>query len=324
MELTVIVPVYNGEKSISRTLDSLVNQTSKEIEILVINDGSIDNTKDIVNGYVEKYNNITLINKENGGIASARNCGINNVKTKYFGFVDSDDYVEKEMYDEMLSKIKEDDSDICVCNFFWEYPNKIEEHKEKEYHNPKEMITRLFSTLWNKIYKTELIKKCDLSFPDGYRYEDSYFLYCLAGNELKISFVDRSFVHYMQVGNSITHTHNDKVKDMIHVFNEIKKYYIKHNLDIEYHDELEFLFAKFFLGNSFLRTCQIKDKEDRSKTLKMSWDILIDNYPNFKNNKYVREFTGFKGVYYQLINKNNYLIIGNLLHVFGFFKKDLY
>ena len=174
-ELTVIVPVYNGEKTIGRTLDSLVNQTSDDIEILVINDGSMDDTENIVNSYADKYANITLINKKNGGIASARNTGVNNINTEYFGFLDSDDYVEPTMFEKMLAKIKKDDSDLCVCNFYWEWPNKQRLQVEGPYSTPNEMITKLFATLWNKIYKTELIKRFDLSFPDGYRYEDSYF-----------------------------------------------------------------------------------------------------------------------------------------------------
>lgn len=323
-ELTVIVPVYNGEKTIGRTLGSLVNQTSDDIEILVINDGSMDDTENIVNSYADKYANITLINRKNGGIASARNTGINNINTKYFGFLDSDDYVEPTMFEKMLAKIKKDDSDLCVCNFYWEWPNKQRLQVEGPYSTPNEMITKLFATLWNKIYKTELIKRFDLSFPDGYRYEDSYFLYCLAANEIKISFVSESFVHYMQTSSSITHTFNDKVKDMIHVFEEIQKYYINHDLYDKYHDELEFLFAKFFLGNSFLRTCQINDKEERNKTLQMSWDIIEKNYPNFKDNKYVKEMGGKKGLYYQLINKSNYMFIGNFLHILGILNKNLY
>ncbi len=323
MELTVIVPVFNGEKTISKTLNSLINQ-SKEVEILIINDGSSDNTFNIIDDYQTKYKNIRVINKENGGIASARNVGINNVNTKYFGFVDSDDYVEPDMFEKMLSKIKSEDSDICVCGFIWQWPNKTKEQFEGPYHNPKEMITTMFSTLWNKIYRSDLIRRCDLAFPSGYRYEDSYFLYCLAANDLKISFVDELFVHYMQTENSITHTHNEKVKDMIYVFNKIKEYYVKHGFIEKYNEELEFLFAKFFLGNSFLRTCQIKDKKDRDKTLQMSWDTLMDNYPNFKSNKYIDNFSGLKRLYYKTINKYNYLFIGFLLHIKSLRSKDLY
>ena len=321
MELTVIVPVFNGEKTISRTLDSLIKQN---IEILIVNDGSTDDTGDIIERYQQDYRNITVINKTNGGIASARNVGINNVETKYFGFVDSDDYVEENMFEKMLSKIKENDSDVCVCDFIWEWPNKKRIEHDGPYYSPKEMIVKMFSTLWNKIYKTELIKKYDLFFPDGYRYEDSCFLYSLAANDLKLCFVDEPLVHYVQVENSITHNHNEKVKDMVHVFGEIKKYYINHGYIKKYNDELEFLFAKFFLGNSFLRTCQIKNKEDRNTTLKMSWDMLMDNYPNFKRNKYVKEFTGFKKIYYQMINKNNYLFIGYLIHIASLKKSSLY
>lgn len=314
-DLTIIVPVYNGERTIKRTLDSLINQTIKDIHILLIDDGSTDNTSSIIDEYSNNYDNIEVIHKENGGIANTRNVGINNVKTPYFGFLDSDDYVENNMYETMLNKITQDNSDLCVCNFIWEWTKKSKKQVDGQYHNPKEMMTRMFSTLWNKIYKTDLIKKYDLSFPDGYRYEDSYFLYCLAGNDIKISFVDDYFVRYVQYEGSITHNHNEKVKDMIHVFEGIKEYYIKHNLLDKYNEEMEFLFVKFFLGNSFLRTCQIKDKQDRNKTLKMSFDALTSNYPNFKENKYLKDFGLLRRTYYKLINSSNYLKIGELIHI---------
>lgn len=313
---TVIVPCFNMEKTIAACLDSLVNQSLKELEILVVDDGSTDKTADIISEYQKKYPQISMVHKENGGISSARNCGLAHLRTPYFGFVDSDDTVEPQMFEVMLKKIQKDQSDICVCNFIWEWSDHCKKHTEKKYWNEREMITGLMATLWNKIYRTDLVKKYNLSFPDGYRYEDAYFLYCLAGNPVKISFVDDYFVHYIQREGSITHTNNEKVSDMIEIFKRITSYYRENGLLNDYREEIEFLYAKFFLGNSFLRASQIKEIKERKKVLKLHWDTLFENYPNFKQNRYLAGFSFMKRVYYMCFSKYTYQGIGSLLHFF--------
>lgn len=313
--LTIIVPVYNGQDYISTCLESLEKQTSDQIEILIVDDGSNDDTSKIINKYLERNDNFRCIHKENGGISSARNAGIKAINTKYFGFVDSDDWVEPEMFEVMLNQIIKEDADLCVCNYIWQWPNKTKYSVDGPYYDSKEMIVKLMATLWNKIYKTDLIEKYDLSFPNGFRYEDAYFLYCLASNPIKIVFVDNYFVHYIQREGSITHNHNDKVKDMIVVFDKIIEYYEAHNKKEEYSQELEFLFAKFFLGNSFLRACQIKDANERALVLELSWKSLDNHYPNFKKNKYLDTFSFPKKMYYRYITKGNYKFIGKIINL---------
>ena len=123
-KVSVIVPVYNVEEYLERCLDSLVNQTLKDIEIIIVNDGSTDGSKEIIQKYLNKYKNIVYLEKENGGLSSARNYGIPYAKGEYIGFVDSDDYVELTMYEKMYNKAIEEKSDMVECDFIWEYPNK--------------------------------------------------------------------------------------------------------------------------------------------------------------------------------------------------------
>ena len=126
-KVSVIVPVYNVEEYLERCLDSLVNQTLKDIEIIIVNDGSTDGSKEIIQKYLNKYKNIVYLEKENGGLSSARNYGIPYAKGEYIGFVDSDDYVEITMYENMYNKAIEEKSDMVECDFIWEYPNKKRE-----------------------------------------------------------------------------------------------------------------------------------------------------------------------------------------------------
>jgi hypothetical protein len=302
------------EKYIAKTLDSLVNQTLKEIDILVINDGSTDKSVEVINEYIVKYSNVRMITKENGGISTARNCGLDNIESPYFGFVDSDDYVEPNMYEKMIDQISIEDCDICTCNFIKEWPDKQIRTEDQGYQNSSEMIRRLFATLWSKIYKTEVINKYDLKFPEGYRYEDACFLYQLAGNPIKITHIDDYMIHYVQRSSSITHTNNEKVKDMIEVFTRIKNYYIDHDLYTRYEKEIEFIFIKFFLGNNFLRACQIDNLNDRNEILATSWEFLTKNYPEFKYNHFLKEFGFGRRIYIKLINKSNYRFVGKLIH----------
>lgn len=317
-EISVIVPVWGTEKYLSKCLDSLVHQTIV-IKIIVINDSTQDNSQTIIDEYKLNYPDlIDAYIKPNGGIADTRNFGVSQVNTPYFGFVDSDDYVELDMYEKLLTKAKNENADVTVCNFWWVYDNEKKLGIDGPYKPQKDMLVNLMATLWNKLYKTEIIKAIPVEFPTGYRYEDAFYLYCITPYLSKVAFVDEPLVHYIQREGSITHNHNDKVKDMIHVFEALIAFYKKENLYVTYEKELEYLFIKFFLGNSFLRTVQIKDKAIREETLKMSIDLLYKQFPTFYKNEYLNSLGGMKNKYFKLVRKWNYKLFA---FVFGIIKR---
>ena len=124
-KVSIIVPIYNVEGYIEKCLETLVNQTLEDIEIILVNDGSTDNSELIAKRFFEKYpEKIVYLEKENGGLSDARNYGIPYSKGEYIAFLDSDDYVEKNMYEEMYELAKRENSDMVQCNFYWEYPDK--------------------------------------------------------------------------------------------------------------------------------------------------------------------------------------------------------
>lgn len=312
-QISIIVPCFNNEKYIKRCLDSLVNQTLKDIDIIVVNDGSTDKSAEVINSIHDSR--IRYFYKKNEGIASARNFGISKVESEYFGFLDSDDYCEPETYEILIKKIKEENSDVVVCNFLWEFEgasNKNYVQKEGPYRPGKDMMKNLFATLWNKVYKTSFVKSLNYKFIDGYRYEDASFLYKMCPYVNKISFVDKPFFHYTQRKGSITRTYNEKVKDMVFIFNDLYDYYKSNNLFGEYKDELEYIFIRFFLGNSFLRAAKIKNKEDKKMTLDMSWGILNNKFPDWRNNRFIKQNKSIRNFYYKIINKKNYQLIANI------------
>ena len=315
--LSVIVPCYNGEKFIGRCLESLVNQTLQDIEIIVINDGSTDNSQDIIDSYANKYHNIKAYKIPNSGIADARNFGVSKVETPYFGFLDCDDYTDVTMFEKMYNKAIETNAQVVVSNFYWVKGKKKKLEKEGPYNTGKDMLIHLFAVLWNKIYDTEFVRSTNIRFPSGNRYEDAYFLYCLTPNIERLAFVDEAFVHYVQHENSITHNNNEEVKNMITIFDNILNYYAHTNRYDEYHDELEYLHIKFFLGNSFLRSARIDDKQDRDYTIQLGWNMLNDEFPDWHHNHYLKELPGLKNLYFRMVYDWNVMLFAYLFRIIG-------
>lgn len=313
-QLSIIVPVYNVEKYLAKCLDCLVHQTLQNMEILVVNDGTKDKSQTIIDQYAAQYPQIRALKKENGGIADTRNFALPYVQGEYFGFLDSDDYTSLTMYQTMIDKALQDHADIVVSNFHWEENGQRKLQVEGPYKPGKEMLVNLFATLWNKIYRTEFVLKTGLTFPKGYRYEDACFLYCISPHVKKISFVEEAFVSYVQHGTSITHTNNHEVKDMIHVFEIITNYYQTQGLFEEYRDELEYLHIKFFLGNSFLRSTKIADKQDRNETIQMGWKRLNESFPAWKKNPYLKTLGGMKNRYFKTVSDWNIMLYAGLFH----------
>ena len=315
--LSVIVPCYNGEKFIGRCLESLVNQTLQDIEIIVINDGSTDNSQDIIDSYANKYHNIKAYKIPNSGIADARNFGVSKVETPYFGFLDCDDYTDVTMFEKMYNQASETNAQVVVSNFYWVKGKKKKLEKEGPYNTGKDMLIHLFAVLWNKIYDTEFVRSTNIRFPSGNRYEDAYFLYCLTPNIERLAFVDEAFVHYVQHENSITHNNNEEVKNMITIFDNILNYYAHTNRYDEYHDELEYLHIKFFLGNSFLRSARIDDKQDRDYTIQLGWNMLNDEFPDWHHNHYLKELPGLKNLYFRMVYDWNVMLFAYLFRIIG-------
>lgn len=311
-KLTVIVPVYNGEKTISTCINSLL-QVNVPIDILIIDDGSTDRTCEALSPYLDAHSEIRLLNKKNEGIASARNFALDHVETPFFTFLDSDDTVENDIYQRMLSKIEQESSDICFADFLWEYDDKTTRiGKDTGYEGRHEILEKMYATLWNKVYRTSWVKDSGIRFPEGLVYEDASFLYRLALSMNKVSYADGISVHYQQHVGSITHTFSVKINDMIQVFQGIYDYYKDNGAFEEFKDELEYLTIRFFLGSSYLRACRINDRSLRKETLNRGYDFLISRFPNYRNNRYLKQRSK-KNLYFSHTNRFLYM---NSVHIF--------
>ena len=184
-KVSIIVPVYNVEKFLQKCLDSIVEQTLKEIEIICINDGSPDNSLEILNEYASKDDRIIVISQENQGLSAARNAGLKIATGEYIGFVDSDDYIELNYYEKLYNTACKNDSDIALTTILKHKKKYLRYNvlhkKEKVAYtlNDKMKISednthRIFY-VWNKIYRKSLLDKYQMSFPVGRVFEDVLF-----------------------------------------------------------------------------------------------------------------------------------------------------
>ena len=315
-KVSIIVPVYNVEKYLDRCLDSLVNQTLQEIEIIVINDSTPDQSQIIIDKYMNLYpNKVFSYIKPNGGLSDARNYGMSKMKGDYFGFVDGDDYVEYSMFEKLYERATQEEADVTTCDFYWTYPNRLQRATDGPYTNERELLTKMMPTVWNKLYKKSWFDSLDIEFPVGLRYEDSSFSIRLAPFIRKLAYVNEPLVYYVQRQDSITYTQNSKVGDMLTVFNDIFEFYQKHNLYDQYQSELEYLTLKYFLGSSFLRAAQIQDKNTRKAILKEGWDLLNKRFPTWRKNQYLLSQKDKKHLYYRYTNKSIYDALANAIYI---------
>ena len=302
IKVSIIVPFYNVENYIEKCLRSLVNQTLDDIEILLVNDGSQDKSEAIAKQFVEKYpNKIIYLEKENGGLSDARNYAIPHAKGEYIAFLDSDDYVEINMYEEMYNKAKKEDLDYVECDFLWEYPDKTLESKGKQYSNKKEMFIHTRVVAWNKLIKREIVQDNHLEFPKGYRYEDVEFFYKLLPLIHHYGIVQKSFIHYVQRENSISNVQNTRTKEIIDVLEHVIEYYKTNNLFDEYKEEMEYTYARYILCSSMLRMVMIEDKKKRKEIIQFAWESLNTQFPNWKKNTYLKD-KGLKNLYMRSVN----------------------
>lgn len=315
-KVSVIVPIYNVEKYLEKCINSLLSQTLEDIQIILVNDGSKDNSGNIAREYEKNNKNrITYVEKENGGLSDARNYGLKYATGDFIAFLDSDDYIEKNAYEEMYNKAIEENADYVECDFIWEFPNKIRVDKQYPYKNKKEMLSFVRVVAWNKLIKRQLITDNNLEFPKGLRYEDVEFTYKLIPFINKFAYVDKPFIHYAQREGSIANVQNERTAEIFTVLDNVTEFYKKNNIYEEYRDELEYNYARYLLCSSLKRMCKIKDKTIREKLLTESWKRLNSNFPNWKENVILKTVNIGKNKYMRTVNKSTYKIYSKILEI---------
>ena len=209
--ISVIVPVYKVEAYLNHCVESIVNQTYINLEIILVDDGSPDRCPKMCDAWAERDKRIRVIHKENGGLSDARNAGIQIASGKYMGFVDADDWIAAEMYERLLNVLRKDDSDIAACSVVmvwedgdWEKLLTVKETALLDSDQAEKALmeeTLLKNPVWYKLYKTASVR--DIPFEKGKQHEDVYWSYQAVGKAQKVSIIDYVGYFYRQRTSSI-------------------------------------------------------------------------------------------------------------------------
>lgn len=242
--ISIVVPVYNVEQYIEQCIDSILQQTYSNIEIILVNDGSTDSSGEICERYAKKDKRIKLIQKKNGGLSDARNYGIVAAKGRYIGCVDSDDWIEADMYEKLYKACIDNDADISVCGHFREYVNKTVLYEQKyEILSANQALEKLIrgeelhDHAWSKLYKKFLFN--EIEYPVGKLYEDVRTTYKLIAKSSKVISIPNPLYHYRQRKGSIAHgDFNENVfqllESVIEIINDNEIETEKYNQAIEH------------------------------------------------------------------------------------------
>lgn len=245
IKVSIIVPVYNVEKYISKCLYSLTNQTLEDIEIICINDGSTDNSLKLLENFKNKDSRIIVINQKNSGQSAARNKGIEAAKGEYIGFVDSDDWVELNFFEKLYNSAKRTDSDIAIAGIYSCHPIT----KRKFLYFDKEIVTRdknlkfelcdipEKSYCWNKIYKHSSLKKSGVKFEEGIIFEDCIYTPQIVYFLDQMITVPNTYYYYRRRNNSTVKQRDKKANnDNIYAHQKATDFIKKHHIDISSHE----------------------------------------------------------------------------------------
>lgn len=313
-KISVIIPVYNTEKYLSKCLESVINQTLKDIEIIVINDGSTDSSQNIIDLYTSKDDRIISIIKENGGLSDARNMGIDNSNGNYLAFIDSDDYIDEYMLENMYNLSQKHQSEIVLCDLV-----KVNEKGEEFRDLPQspqladKIILKDDFTIFgemscfacNKIFKKSLFNKH--RFKKGIHFEDIELIPKLVLDSTVLSKINQPFYKYFERQDSITKSHTKRGLDMFLAVNEVSNYFKNSVYNNSKTDLKRFqIFQGYYSYLAYV--AYVKDKSLKKNMLFALSEFLFSNSINKKeiinykrfNNNYLMSLPNKKKIFYLL------------------------
>lgn len=327
-KVSIVVPIFNVEAYLGRCLDSLLSQTMEDIEIIAVNDGSTDASLHILQQYADQDQRIVVINKENGGVSSARNEGIHAAQGDYIGFVDPDDWVDQEMYEAMYSEAMAEKADVVMCTYFREFgthskekvfplPEKVCYRQEEVQDN---MLRRLigplkeeianpefldaWGTVWSKLYRADIIRQNGLRFIDlqviGTN-EDSLFNIHAFYHIQKFVFMNKPYYHYWRVNNtSVTSGYKPDLKEKwFSLYDSIESFIADKQLPTEYASALNNRICLNMLGLG-LNTISMSNQTSAIMKIRKMDTIL-------KDHRIKQSFKQFDTAYCSMVWKVFYL-----------------
>lgn len=291
-KISIIVPVYNAEAYIHKCIKSLLSQTFEDYEIILVNDGSSDRSKDICEDFAAFDNRIKLINTINGGVARARQIGLDSATGEYVIHADPDDWVEDSMLQDLYTHAEKNQVDVVICDFWYEFPNRSVYSKQqpKSFINKeiqKQLFTNLHGSTCNKLIKLESIKENNIRFDERLSYcEDLHFILNLLQSDVKVSYLPKAYYHYDRSINTNSIARSlyskkdyDKMVMTKQIFDDLTINMPCHKIcssNFAVHIVRRAFLGGYFSDKEFVEYCSIYKKECLSNpALKLIWKLLL-------------------------------------------------
>lgn len=319
--VSIIVPVHNVEAYLEKCLDSLINQTFDNYEIIIVNDGSTDRSKEIAERYKDKYSNIVLINQEQKGVGEARNTGIEASKGEYILFVDSDDYIHRDTLKLTYNKSIETQADIVTFGYTVVSESGDTIFYDRGFENTNNTLIQNRELImcapiaWNKLFKKEIFINSGIRFLTMQIGEDLNAVLKLYLHAKIFAFVDKSLYFYLKRKGSATNVEKtDRLMEIMDVIDDLYHYYKQHNAYETYKNELDFVavYHAFYLGS--IRVARINHKHPLLLQLRQ---YISTKVPNYMHQKYLYRLGKSRQIVLKLLDKQHYATISLLLKVKG-------
>ncbi|WPK76452.1 glycosyltransferase family 2 protein [Eubacterium callanderi] len=299
--ISIIVPVYKVEKYIEKCIETIREQTFKNLEIILVDDGSPDRCPEVCDYYAQKDSRIKVIHKKNGGLSEARNSGLEIMTGEYVAFIDSDDYIDSNYIFDLYKTINEEEADIVSCNYYQldenyhklKYRKKIINSQKKIFDNidaiKDVLLTNSINDVitCNKLYKSDLFFRYSIRFPVGKIHEDNFTTYKLFYYAKKIVYIEKPLYYYRRHNDSITANYFSlKRLDMLEAASETKEFIKKYIPNL-----LSCADANYMVSEIMILNLLVSDKKNKRKNIKI-WRFikndLLSNCTNYFFNKHVR------------------------------------
>lgn len=308
-KISVVVPVYNVEKYLKECIDSIINQTLEDIEIICVNDGSTDSSLEILNDYAKKDSRIIVINKSNSGYGHTMNMGLNAATGEYVGIIESDDFADKNMFEDLYKLAKEYDADIVKGdwynywskNKFARKNNRISSAKALKLTNSKQdkSLLRINPSVWSAIYKKEFLNKYNIRFLEtpGASYQDLAFSFKIFALAERVILTDKAYLYYRQDNMNSSVKSKTKVYCVCDEYEEIDRF-------LEQYPDLKFEFKvqeEINRYNGYVSSVLRIDDSVKPEFVKVFSDHFKEEYN-----------TGLLGnEFFKKINKNEFMTLIN-------------
>ncbi|MEQ2912128.1 glycosyltransferase family 2 protein [Butyricimonas faecihominis] len=317
-KVSIIIPVYNAEKTLCRCLDSLVAQTYEDIEIILVNDGSVDSSRNICETYKDKFSQISLINQKNAGPATARNVGIDCASGKYISFVDADDYVECNMIEEMVRAAETSHAEMVICGYNQEHSGIIVKHEYKYDsglyvgEEAKKIAIDLISDVsakrippysWVRMILKDSLENPKIRYTEGMIRSEDYYLFVQLHFRVKRLYLlaDKPLYHYMEIDNSVTHRY------VPNYWTSVKEIYCGLLEKLPEDEEIKKRLGVMLMQRSLVALNNVSKKKSKDMLRKELYEIVLDEDLNFVISK--MNDTSYLKSYVWLMSNHAYLII---------------